>query len=88
MSDTPSTDVLRTFAGRQAFDEERELVYWAAERIEKLERELAQASKDAERYRWLRGQLPGVVDAWNLTRLAVGIPAGDVEIDAAMKKGK
>ena len=45
-TDTPSTDVLRTFAGRQAFDEERELVYWAAERIEKLERELAQARQD------------------------------------------
>lgn len=34
---------LRVFAGRQAFDEERELVYGAAERIEYLERQLDEA---------------------------------------------
>lgn len=44
--------------------------------------------EDAERYRWLRSQLPSVIDKWSLTRFAAGLQAGDEEIDSARKEGK
>lgn len=40
---TPKAEALRLFAGKLAFDEERELIYGAAEKIDELERELAEA---------------------------------------------
>ena len=58
-------------------------------RVEQLERELADAMKDAERYRWLRERHENtVMDIYNSVSPAVIKPEMfDAAIDAAMKEG-
>ena len=67
----------------------------AAARIEELERELAEAKRDAERYRWLRNRhyKGGMLGVWRETKEGVAIVDGwlsgaelDKAIDAAMKE--
>ena len=91
MSDTPRTDAESCWL----FEGLSEVV--TADCARGLERELAEAKRDAERYRWLRSRhyKGGMLGVWRETKDGVAIVDGwlsgadlDKAIDAAMKEGK
>jgi predicted 3-demethylubiquinone-9 3-methyltransferase (glyoxalase superfamily) len=62
------------------------MVREAADEIERLQRELAEARRDAERYRWLRDKSPAkwTIDVGDLPLFKFDL---DAAIDAAMEQG-
>ena len=70
----------------------------AADEIERLRAELAAAKRDAERYRWLRGDCPDHSIRWTQWEVRTWLAPQwtsdlrfthlDVAIDAAMKGGR
>jgi hypothetical protein len=81
MSDTPRTDALHFGYKDDIGMQRHELLDLALA----LERELAEAKKDAERYRWLRDEAQNTMKqqrAWLASNEL------DDNIDAAMKEGK
>ena len=87
MSDTPRTDAHY----KQILDDdlgleynETELRWWA----EQLERELAEAQKDAERYRWLRDDERGRSLSVSSLEWKNHAELSDAAIDAAIRKGE
>jgi hypothetical protein len=91
MSDTPRTDALEDRCFEQRTDIDEIFVH-----ARQLERELAEAKKDAERYRWLRDNSYNVQigvyemverDGRQQRAWLAGNELDDV-IDAAMKEGK
>ena len=84
MSDTPRTDfVAHAFAWANG----------AKDKIVQLERELAEAKKDAERYRWLRDNTckSSLYEHCGIegygTEVMISGEVLDAAIDAAMKEG-
>ena len=80
---------------QQAMAEERSK--WRNEEITSLRQQLAEAKKDAERYRWLRNQ--SMHENWHAPCVVLGTPDGesfpflceemlDSAIDAAIAKEK
>jgi hypothetical protein len=84
MSDTPRTDVAQHNMGSVA--EPHYVV--DVEVAHDLERELAEARKDAERYRWLRGDKRGRSLSVSSLEWTGNAELSDAAVDAAMKEGK
>ena len=78
MSEMPRTDAVEYMAV-EPYREKSLLEFFRD-----LERQVSALKADAERYQYLRRNLPSVAERWNLTRLAAGLTAGDEEIDAAI----
>jgi hypothetical protein len=84
MSDTPRTDVAEHNMGSVV--EPHYVV--DADFSRYLERKLAEARKDAERYRWLRGDKRGRSLSVSSLEWTGNAELSDAAVDAAMKEGK
>ena len=87
MSDTPRTDFVAHATGDSEWDRSINRFGRMQSHAQILERELAEAQKDAERYRWLRDDERGRSLSVSSLEWKNNAELSDAAIDAAMKEG-